>query len=86
MMTLPDGMDASDLLPHAAEEGVLFAPGRLFSAEGRCASQLRLSFGNVDEEKIVEGVARLARSARREMDGGRRRDSEREPVAAPPLV
>ncbi|MFQ5719136.1 MAG: PLP-dependent aminotransferase family protein [Acidobacteriota bacterium] len=62
--------DAADLLPRAADEGVLFAPGHLFSACGDGRPTLRLAFGNVDEASIEEGVIRLRRALDRERQAG----------------
>lgn len=64
---LGPGVDAGDLLPRAADEGVLFAPGHLFSPRGDGRSTLRLSFGNIDEDDIKTGVARLRRALDRAM-------------------
>ena len=58
-LTLP-GVDASDLAARAVEQGVAAVPGTLFFTDARGGDSLRLSFSLVDEEKIDEGIGRLA--------------------------
>jgi 2-aminoadipate transaminase len=58
-LTLP-GVDASDLAARAVEHGVAAVPGMLFFPDPRGGDSLRLSFSLVDEERIDEGIARLA--------------------------
>jgi DNA-binding transcriptional MocR family regulator len=52
-------LDTSELLPRAAERGVVFTPGKVFSVSGDPCS-MRLSFGGLRVEQIREGVKRLA--------------------------
>jgi 2-aminoadipate transaminase len=59
-LTLPDGVDSTDLAARAAAHGVAIVPGTLFFADGRGTESVRLSFSMVDESQIDEGVARLA--------------------------
>jgi len=59
-VTLPDGVDSTDLAARAAADGVGIVPGTLFFADGRGTDSVRLSFSMVDESQIDEGVARLA--------------------------
>jgi 2-aminoadipate transaminase len=63
-LTLPDGVDSTDLTARAAAEGVGIVPGTLFFADGRGNDSVRLSFSMVDESQIEEGIARLARLVR----------------------
>ena len=58
-LTLP-GVDAADLASRAVEQGVAAVPGMLFFPGPRGADSLRLSFSLVDEDRIDEGIARLA--------------------------
>ena len=58
-VTLPDWMDAKALLAAAVERRVAYVPGVAFYADGRGTNQLRLAFCYPDEDRIVEGVARL---------------------------
>ncbi|MET9695315.1 PLP-dependent aminotransferase family protein [Streptomyces sp. NPDC006529] len=59
-MTLPEGLDSRELLPHALTAGVAFVPGTGFYADGRGARNLRLSFSYPPAEQIDIGVRRLA--------------------------
>jgi len=59
-LTLPDGVDATELAQRAADEGVGIVPGTLFYPDGRGTANVRLSFSLVDETEIEEGIARLA--------------------------
>jgi 2-aminoadipate transaminase len=58
-LTIP-GCDATTLASRAAEHGVGIVPGSLFYADGRGGDNVRLSFSEVDESLIDEGVERLA--------------------------
>jgi 2-aminoadipate transaminase len=58
-VALPAGFDASELLVHARERGVLFAPGRYFYFQNPQPNTLRLGFAALDERKIARGVAVL---------------------------
>ncbi len=51
--------DTAELLPRAAERGVVYTPGRVFSVSGD-THLLRLSFGGVKVDQVREGVKRLA--------------------------
>jgi 2-aminoadipate transaminase len=59
-LTLPDGVDATDLARQAVERGVAIVPGSLFFPDDRGGNNVRLSFSLVDEAKIDEGIERLA--------------------------
>jgi DNA-binding transcriptional MocR family regulator len=73
-LSLPEGLDSSDLMEDAAAAGVLYTPGRLlFVGDG--ASHLRLTFGKVPTDEVDEGVRRLARVIRRAL--GRRSERPR---------
>ena len=63
-LTLPDGVDSSQLAQRAVESGVGIVPGGLFYADGNGADRVRLSFSMVDEDRIDEGVELLASLAR----------------------
>ncbi len=84
LVRLPEGLDSGELLPEAARAGVLYSPGRLFFLNdgGR---HLRLSFGNVDTDRVDEGVTRLAAVLDRAL--ARRTPSPRrvEGMALPPV-
>jgi 2-aminoadipate transaminase len=66
-LELPAGFDASELMIHARERGVLFAPGRYFYVQSPLPNTLRLGFANLNEKQIARGVATLAELLRVEM-------------------
>jgi 2-aminoadipate transaminase len=80
---LPPGFDASELLIHAKERGVLFAPGRYFYVQNPLPNTLRLSYASMSEKEIARGVAILADLLRAEMKKRERgvRRAERSRVA-----
>ncbi len=82
-LELPPGFDASELLIHSKERGVLFAPGRYFYAQNPLPNTLRLGFAALDEKQIARGVATLAELLRIEMRKRQRgvRRAERSRVA-----
>src|SRR5271170_478892 len=82
-MELPPGFDASELLIHAKERGVLFAPGRYFYVQNPLPNTLRLGFASLDEKQIARGVATLADLLKVEMRKRQRgvRRAERSRVA-----
>jgi 2-aminoadipate transaminase len=57
---LPEGIDACDLLGDAAREKVAFVPGEPFWVGKPKRNTMRLNFSNSTEERIREGVGRLA--------------------------
>lgn len=59
-VTLPDSVDAGDLLPRAiAEAGVAFVPGGAFFTDDTGRNTLRLSYSLASEAQIRDGVAKL---------------------------
>ena len=54
--------DAAALARRAIEQGVAFVPGTPFFASQPDTSSFRLSFATADEQRIGEGIARLARA------------------------
>lgn len=82
-LELPPGFDASELMIHARERGVLFAPGRYFYVQSPLPNTLRLGFANLNEKQIQRGVATLAELLRTEMRKRQRgaRRAERAHVA-----
>ena len=82
-LELPAGFDASELLIHAKERGVLFAPGRYFYVQGPLPNTLRLSYAAMNEKEIARGVAILADLLKAEMKKRERgvRRAERSRVA-----
>ena len=82
-LELPPGFDASELLIHVKERGVLFAPGRYFYVQSPLPNTLRLGFASLDEKQIARGVATLAEMLKVEMRKRQRgvRRAERSRVA-----
>jgi len=64
-VTLPDNLSSLHLLELAMEESVAFVPGRAFYVDGGGDNTLRLNFSNSDQEKIEEGIKRLAKVIKR---------------------
>ena len=54
--------DAGLLAKRAIAEGVAFVPGAPFFAQNADNATFRLSFATADEDKILEGVTRLAKA------------------------
>src|SRR5258706_3249684 len=63
-LELPLGFDASELLIHSKERGVLFVPGRYFYAQNPLPHSLRLSFSGLNEKQIAAGGATLPETLR----------------------
>jgi 2-aminoadipate transaminase len=61
-VTLPENMSSLELFDRAIKNDVAFVPGQAFYANGGGYNTLRLNFSNSDEDRIVEGMGRLARS------------------------
>ncbi|HEX2619484.1 MAG TPA: PLP-dependent aminotransferase family protein, partial [Phototrophicaceae bacterium] len=60
-LTLPENIDAWELLPKAIEQHkVAFIPGGAFAVEGGHRNTMRLNFSAVQSDVIQEGIARLA--------------------------
>ena len=60
-VTLPEHVDTAPLLPIAVEtQQVAFVPGTPFFTNGEGKNTLRLNYSNASEDKIREGIKRLA--------------------------
>jgi len=59
--TLPSGMDSMVVFHRGVEKKVAVMPGAPFYTDGGGGSLIRLNFSNTDEERIQEGMTRLAR-------------------------
>ena len=74
---LPDQIDADTLLQRCVQHGVIYVAGAAFYVEGSGRNRMRLSFSAPTNERIREGIARLAaaiaeeRQERRETAAGR---------------
>ena len=67
-VTLPDGLDATAMLPRAIAELVAYVPGTGFYVDGQGSSNLRLSYCYPDPDRIREGVRRLASVVETELE------------------
>lgn len=61
---LPEGVDAAAMLPAAAEEGVVYLPGEMFSPDGGGERRLRISFSHAPPEEMERGIAALGRATK----------------------
>ncbi len=59
-VTLPEGLDATAMLPRAVAALVAYVPGVGFYADGQGRDSLRLSYCYPEPDRIREGVRRLA--------------------------
>jgi 2-aminoadipate transaminase len=62
--TVGAGIDTEELFERAARDGVVFVPGRPFYPYKDRGDGMRLNFSAMGEERIAEGIARLARALR----------------------
>jgi len=59
-----DGVDTEELLKVSTQQKVVFVPGVSFYPERDVHDGMRLNFSNASEEKIQEGILRLAAAVR----------------------
>jgi DNA-binding transcriptional MocR family regulator len=59
-VTLPEGLDAKEMLPLAVTARVAYVPGTAFYADDQGGASMRLSYCYPEPERIREGVRRLA--------------------------
>lgn len=67
-LTVPRGIDTSDLLAKAVNHRVAYVPGRGFYADGTGGDQARLSFSFPALDRIPDGVLRLGELLHDELD------------------
>ncbi len=60
-VTLPEGVNAADVLRRAVDEKVAFVPGAPFHPRGGGENTFRLNFSMMPPDKIQTGIARLGR-------------------------
>ncbi|NMB79226.1 MAG: PLP-dependent aminotransferase family protein [Methanomicrobiales archaeon] len=63
-LTLPDGVSSMDVFDAAVKEQVAVLPGTPFFIDGGGSNTLRINFSNSTDDKIREGITRLARVIR----------------------
>jgi 2-aminoadipate transaminase len=66
-VTLPEGLDAQELLLKAVERKVAYVPGQPFHPDGSGKNTMRVNFSNATEKMIKEGVKRLGKLFREEI-------------------
>jgi 2-aminoadipate transaminase len=59
-ISLPKGLSSANLFELAIRENIAFVPGKPFYVDGGGDNTLRLNFSNSDENRIEEGIKRLA--------------------------
>ncbi|MDR1660018.1 MAG: PLP-dependent aminotransferase family protein [Desulfovibrio sp.] len=59
-LTLPEGIDTGALLAKAVEKKVVYLHGEAFYVRDPLKNRMRLNFSNMDDERITEGIGRLA--------------------------
>jgi len=64
---LPKKMSASDLFPKAIDNKVAYVVGSAFHCNGKGQNTMRLNFSYSTEEQIDEGISRLAKMIRENM-------------------
>jgi 2-aminoadipate transaminase len=63
-LTLDLPLDESELMTEAVRNGVTFVPGAAMLPREDHLTHMRLSFGYLDTDKLVEGTKRLGRAIR----------------------
>jgi len=84
LISLPAGLDATEILPEAIERGVMFTPGRLFFISDG-ANHLRLSIGRVSEESVEPGARRLGEVLREALARSRKVGRRERGAVLPPV-
>jgi DNA-binding transcriptional MocR family regulator len=59
-LTFHDDIDTASRLPDAVAHGVAYIPGGPFFVDGSGRNTMRLTFAKESDERIVEGIAKLA--------------------------
>ncbi|ADQ15711.1 PLP-dependent aminotransferase family protein [Halanaerobium hydrogeniformans] len=67
-LKLPETKNSHDFYEVAANKGVVFSPGSLFSIDQKPSRYFRLSFAAVNEQEISLGIKLLANTARNFLD------------------
>jgi 2-aminoadipate transaminase len=70
-VTLPGGIDTRQMLPQVRELGVEYLPGPACYADSSGASQLRLSFSFVEDDRIETGIRVIGDVAKGELKEAR---------------
>ena len=63
-VSLFDDIDTEEVYWRAIERKVAFVPGKFFHIDGSGRNTMRLNFSNTDEDRLEEGIRRLAEATR----------------------
>jgi 2-aminoadipate transaminase len=66
--TLPEYIDTEDLLAKALRSNVAFVPGAAAYVDGRGKHSMRLNFSGVNDDEIREGISRIGRVIREQVE------------------
>jgi 2-aminoadipate transaminase len=66
-VTLPEKVDTKEMFADALKEKVVYVNGSAFCVDGSGRNCMRLNFSNTDDEKIDEGIQRLAKVIKERM-------------------
>jgi DNA-binding transcriptional MocR family regulator len=58
-VTLPEQLDAKEMMPKCLAKNVAYVPGSIFYPNGGHGNHFRLNYSNMPEDRIVEGIKRL---------------------------
>lgn len=67
-VTLPEKINATDMLKRAVEAKVAYVPGEFFHPLGGGQNTMRLNFSNASPQNIIEGMRRLAEVIKKELN------------------
>ncbi|MBN1438354.1 MAG: PLP-dependent aminotransferase family protein [Anaerolineales bacterium] len=67
-VTLPEGMDSTEILSAAVENKVAFVPGSPFFPAGGGGNTLRMNYSNATDGGIREGMSRLGNTLKQYME------------------
>jgi 2-aminoadipate transaminase len=66
--TLPEYLDTAKMLPLAIEQKVAYVPGTAFYPDHTGANHMRLNFSFPSEEQVIQGIKRLGKVIRKEIE------------------
>lgn len=66
-VSLPDKIDTKEMFADAIKAKVAYVPGASFCVDGSGKNCMRLNFSNTDDNKIEEGIKRLAKIIKERM-------------------
>lgn len=66
-VTLPEYMNAKEMMPEVVANKVAYVPGDAFFPNGGHHNNFRLNYSNMPEDRIVEGIKRLAKILKAKM-------------------